>query len=148
MDKIRIRLALVLWMALLFTPITLHPQSPPACLSYEPSLVQLRGTIVRKTFPGRPNYESTKQGDEAETYWLLVLSKPICTAEDKSSPDLNPAQQDIQQIQLVFPDANAYKTYRELVGKKISASGTLFGAHTAHHHTPVLLTVQTLSKTP
>jgi len=30
---------------------------------------------------------------------------------------------------------------RDLLGKRVVATGTLFGAHTEHHHTPVLLTV-------
>jgi hypothetical protein len=40
---------------------------------------------------------------------------------------------------------DAYAAYKELVGKRVVASGTLFGAITGHHHTPVLLTVRTLS---
>ena len=131
--------------ALLAMAFGLHAQNPPACLSYEPSVVQLKGAIVRKTFPGPPNYENIERGDKAEEAWLLVLSEPICMRQDKKDPDLNPAQQDIRQIQLVFSDASPYKIHKELVGKKVVASGTLFGAQTAHHRTPVLLTVKTLA---
>ena len=64
--------------------------------------------------------------------------------EDEKEPDLNPAKNDVGSIQLVLaPDA--YAAYKELVGKRVVASGTLFGAITGHHHTPVLLTVRTLS---
>jgi hypothetical protein len=66
--------------------------------------------------------------------------------QDSKDPDLNPAQGDVRRIQLVFLDAKAYQTDKELVGKKVIASGTLFGEHTGHHHTPVLLTVKTLKK--
>ena len=59
---------------------------------------------------------------------------------------MNPAQQDIRQIQLVFGDANAYEIHKELVGKNVVASGNLFGAHTGHHRTQHLLTVRTLEK--
>ncbi len=41
------------------------PQSQ--CLSYEPNIVTLSGTLVRKTFPGPPNYESVKKGDKPES---------------------------------------------------------------------------------
>ncbi|HEY1470325.1 MAG TPA: DUF4431 domain-containing protein [Candidatus Acidoferrum sp.] len=138
--------AFVLLVALLFEPVALNSQNPAACLLYEPSVVQLRGTIIRKTFPGPPNYESVERGDKPEVYWLLVLSEPICVEQDSKDPDLNPAQGDVRRIQLVFLDAKAYQTDKELVGKKVIASGTLFGEHTGHHHTPVLLTVKTLKK--
>jgi hypothetical protein len=36
------------------------------CLSYEPAVVTLSGTLVRKTFPGPPNYKSVKKGDKPE----------------------------------------------------------------------------------
>jgi hypothetical protein len=65
-------------------------------------------------------------------------------AEDEKEPDLNPAKKGVGRIQLVLsPDA--YAAYKELVGKRVVVSGTLFGAITGHHHTPVLLTVLTLS---
>ncbi len=158
----RLKCALALSMALLFIPAGLHPQQSAgfvprqptssstgnsrACLSYEPSVVQLSGTIIRKTFPGPPNYESIERGDKAEVLWLLVLSQPICMEEDIKEPSLSPAQKDIRKIQLVFRDAAAYETHKKLVGKIVVAKGTLFGAHTGHHHTPLLLTVTTLIK--
>ena len=119
---------------------------PSGCLSYEPSAVELHGTIIRETFPGPPNYASIRGGDKPEEYWFVVLSDPICVDQDKAEPDLNPAQKDIHKIQLVFRSADIYKTQKDLVGKRVVAKGMLFGANTGHHHTPVLLTVSTLSK--
>jgi hypothetical protein len=114
------------------------------CLSYEPSVVKVAGTLGRKTVPGPPNYESVSNGDRPETYWFVQLSRPVCVGEDEKEPDLNPAKKDVRSIQLVLtPDA--YAACKELVGKRVVASGTLFGAITGHHHTPVLLTVRTLS---
>jgi hypothetical protein len=117
--------------------------SQPSCLTYEPAVVTLTGTVIRKTFPGRPGYESIRHGDEPETYWLLDLPQPICVDEDKSEPWLNEAKQDVRLVQLVV-DREAYKKYRRLVGKRVIATGTLFASITGHHHTPVLLTVKTL----
>jgi Domain of unknown function (DUF4431) len=114
------------------------------CLSYEPSVVKVAGTLGRKTVPGPPNYESVSNGDRPETYWFVQLSRPVCVGEDEKEPDLYPAKKDVGSIQLVLtPDA--YAACKELVGKRVVASGTLFGAITGHHHTPVLLTVRTLS---
>jgi hypothetical protein len=115
-----------------------------ACLAYEPAVVRLTGTLVRKTFPGPPEYQDISRGDEPEVYWLLVLSRPACVSEDKVHPDLNPAHDDIRSLQLVLT-AEFYKKYKHLVGRRVVATGTLFGEHTIHHRTPVLLIVETLA---
>jgi len=130
---------------MLLAGAAVHAQNPPRCLSYEPTRVQLTGRIIRKTFPGPPNYKSIEHGDAAERTWLLVLPQPICIDADKTEPDFNLSQKDIRQIQLVFLDTNAYQIYAKLVGKNVVANGTLFGAHTGHQHTPVLLTVKSLT---
>jgi hypothetical protein len=113
------------------------------CLSYEPAVVTLRGTLVRKTFPGPPNYEDIRKGDRAEVFWLLDLDSPICVNEGKSEPGLNPEAKNIRRVQLVV-EAETYKRYKGLVGKKVIATGTLFEGFNGHHHTPVLLMVMTL----
>jgi hypothetical protein len=48
----------------------------------------------------------------------------------------------IRRIQLVFHgEDRPYEKYKSLVGRRVDATGQLFGAHTGHHHTEVLLTV-------
>jgi len=115
------------------------------CLSYEPVVVTINGTLVRKTFPGPPNYESAKKGDKLETSWFLDLPAKVCVTEDSAEPDLNPKQGAVREIQLVL-QPEQYVQHKQLVGKKVIATGTLFGKHTAHHHTPVLLTIHTLEE--
>jgi hypothetical protein len=122
------------------------PRQASGCLAYEPVNVELTGTIIRRTFPGPPNYESVAQGDKPEVYWLLVLSSPICMTADEADPDIYPARRNIREIQLAFPDAKTYERQKNLVGKGVIAKGTLFGSHTGHHHTAVVFTVTTLSK--
>jgi hypothetical protein len=115
-----------------------------ACLSYEPSVVTLKGTLIRKTFPGPPNYESIRKGDRPETYWLIELAEAICVNQDPKDPDLSPAHKDISMVQLVV-GPEVYKRQANLVGKHVVSSGTLFGAISGHHHTPVLLSAKTLA---
>jgi hypothetical protein len=114
------------------------------CLLYEPAVVKIAGSLERKTVPGPPNYKSVRNGDRPETYWFVKLSRPVCVREDEKEPDLNPAQKRVGSIQLDL-SPEAYAAYKELVGKGVVVSGTLFGAVTGHHHTPVLMTVRTLS---
>lgn len=139
-------MSLRVWVGLILvaTGIECRAQvEPVGCLSYEPTVVALHGVLTRETFPGPPNYESIRKGDRAETSWLLKLDSPICVNEDKSDPDLNPGRKNVRKVQLVL-NPEGYEKYKALLGKKVVASGTLFGAHTGHHHTPVLLTVADL----
>jgi hypothetical protein len=115
------------------------------CFAYEPYVIKLKGSLLRKTFPGPPNYEDIHKGDQPETGWYLQLPKAICVAQDKHEPDLNPARKNIKTVQLVI-SGPLYKKYSSLVGKQVTATGTLFGAVSGHHHTPVLLTVSDLSR--
>lgn len=108
--------------------------------------VRLTGLVISRTYPGPPEYESIRKGDEPETYWLLALSKPVCVNEDK--PNFNPAYANIHKIQLVFPDEKAYKKYRKLLGKRVVATGTLYAGFNVHHKTRVLLIVKTLERPP
>jgi len=133
---------------LISTNLAIGQRAPQTqCLSYEPAVVSLSGTLVRKTFPGPPNYESVKKGDRPETSWFLDLSEGVCVNESKTEPDLNPEQTGIREIQLVIKPEQ-YQQHKGLVGRKVLATGTLFGEHTGHHHTPVLLTVRTLDEPP
>jgi hypothetical protein len=116
-----------------------NAQSKSPCYYYESDTINLTGEMVRDTFPGPPNYESIKEGDAAEIYWVLQLEKPICmnaVADDDNNVD----RQNVTQLQMVM-DIDMYKKYRELLYKTVTVKGTLFGAQTGHHHTDVLITV-------
>jgi hypothetical protein len=117
--------------------------SAQGCLSYDVAGVQLTGTISRKTFPGPPNYESVRRGDEPETYWILHLAKPICTT---ASAD-NDAESNVSDMQLILTPKQ-YALYRKFVARKgraVTAAGKLSHAITGHHHTQVLMEVTSIS---
>jgi len=109
------------------------------CLPYEPNIVSLAGIINKKDFPGKPNYESIGSGNERETYWILKLDRPICLSEDANN-ELNQPEFGIAEMQLVL-DSAKYDEYRSLLARQVTVRGTLFHAHTGHHHTTVLLKV-------
>jgi hypothetical protein len=100
-----------------------------SCLNYEPEIVSLRGRLVRRTFINASN--------KRENVFLLELSKPICVNEDLNN-EFNLQQKNVQRIQLALSD---YRKAKKLVGKLVEAKGTLFGGHTQHHFTAVLLSV-------
>ena len=108
------------------------------CLSYEPASVKLTGKVFVKVFPGRPNYESIKKGDEPEGAWLLRLAKPICVKGD----DNNEAEAQVSIIQLVLHLDKQFSQLRRLRRKgAMTFTGTLFHEITAHHHAKVLMWV-------
>jgi hypothetical protein len=109
-----------------------------ACLSYGPTEVTLVGMVNFKTFAGPPNYESIASGDRAERVALLDLKEPICVRG--KSPDLiNEPRDGITAVQLVIMSSSPVTLVE---GRKVSVTGTLFGSHTGHHRTPVLLQVR------
>ena len=108
---------------------------------YEPAVVELEGTLVIKTFFGPPNYGEDPETDEKEETRILSLDKPInIRSKDENDPVLGPTESDVREVQLVFDGK-----LRKWVGKKLIVKGTLFHAHTGHHHTDVLLAVESIS---
>lgn len=120
------------------------PSSKEKCLNYEPEVIQLEGEIYKKSFPGPPNYEDIKKGDEEEVYWLIKTTEPFCVNENSyvEGDELHGQS----EVQLVVDGLNFYKSKRHLLGKKVILSGSLFPQHTGHHKTEVLITVKTLEK--
>ena len=115
----------------------------PPCFHFEPAVASISGTLVRKTYPGPPNYEDIKTGDRPETGWYLRLAEPICLVGTPGDELNSEDEAGVNAVQLVLTH-NEYKTHARLVGKKVTATGTFFRSYTGHHHTPVLLTVARL----
>ena len=130
---------LVSLLLLLGVGFSSNARVPQHCLSYEPATVTLEGKITRRAFAGPPNYESIKEGDTPETYWILRLTKPICVNADENMPGGEEPEKNVYNIQLLLSDEQ-YARYKGLLGKRVAVSGRLFHAITGHHHTNVLLT--------
>jgi hypothetical protein len=123
---------------LLLAQVSTVLAGPVNCLKYEPETVAVIGKLHRKTFPGRPNYESVVNGDEAETGFYMSLESPICTVGDSGADRV--AFESVREIQLVLSEKQ-YATFRPKLGEKIRLQGQLFSAHTGHHHADVLIRV-------
>ena len=108
------------------------------CVDYEPETVSLLGSVSRRTF--------LNANDKKEVVWVLKLREPICVNADERS-DLNVKRSRVSDVQLVL-EPEMFGKYRRLLGKKVRATGTLFGEHTAHHFTPVLLDVTEVKALP
>lgn len=105
------------------------------CIEYEPKRIELTGTLVREITPGRPNYESIKNGDEKVTIWVLKLNTPICVTE---SDEINVKEENETEVQLVL-NRKLFDKYKTLINTKVSIKGQLFHSHTGHHYKKLLL---------
>jgi hypothetical protein len=122
--------------------LSLNASAQEDCYSYETDGAKLTGTISRKTFPGPPNYESVKRGDQPETYWVLHLARSICTKADAD----NDAESNVTDLQLILTQKQ-YALYRKFIARRahVTVTGKLMHAITGHHHTPVLMEVTGMS---
>ena len=108
------------------------------CLAYEPDTVALSGVLERRTYPGRPNYESVDRGDERETGFYLVVHPGLCVT--RNLDEINQPTAGVQLVQLVLDQAG-YEHLRPFLTKTVTLRGTLYHSHTGHHHAELLLQV-------
>lgn len=125
-----------------YFPIAISFSEVNAVLSKKDVSSKLFGVVSRLDFPGRPNYQSIRDGDEPETYWILTLEQPTnFEGKDKGEPQ----EFNIQEVQL-FLNEKQYLKFRGLLGVHVGVSGTYFHGTTGHHRTKVLFEVQEMEK--
>ena len=79
------------------------------CLPYEPTQVPIEGTLTRKIYPGRPNFESIYKGDEKLVYWILKLKNPACVGTTETATEINKPETKITEIQVAPKDNQFYQ---------------------------------------
>lgn len=110
----------------------------------EPQIVELEGKLVLQTFPGPPNYESIKNGDDIERHFYLSLDGPIDVLK-MADNKYDEITKDVKILQLVVTSDDQYPKLRKLgVGAKVKIKGTLFKRFTGHHHSRVLLQIKNI----
>ncbi|HAT1515640.1 TPA: DUF4431 domain-containing protein [Morganella morganii] len=112
--------------------------SPESDCYEEGQQVTLSGTLERTVFPGPPNYESVESGDKPETYWTLNTKDPIKCA--KGSADWGKKD----QFQLIV-SGDFYKENERYLGRKVFVTGRLAYSETGHHHTPIMIGVESMT---
>lgn len=128
---------IVLCFSILYFALAAIPSAQAKCLKYEPEVVTVSGKLLRKTFAGPPNYESIKSGDAPETGFYLRVKRPVCAVAGQGSK-FDESTMNVSLIQLVLKPEE-YAQLRPLLGQSITVKGSLFPAHTGHHHAPLLL---------
>jgi len=118
-----------------------------AIYKYETPGVQLEGTLIKRKVYGPPGYGETPAKDVRATILVLKLShgisvKPAVNAEATGSASLDTAK-NIREVQL-FINTSQKMDARKLVGRVVTATGTLNESITASQYTKVYLDVKTL----
>jgi|SRR5580765_486233 len=111
-------------------------------LSYEPVVVELRGKLITKMYYGPPNYGEDPKTDSKETFFILLLSKPVNVRgnSDPAGPEEQVSVEHVRKMELVLTIP-----HKNMIGKNVIVKGTLFHGFTGHHHTDVLMFVQSIS---
>ena len=130
-------LLLALASTVLATRPVLDGRSPTdvTCVRANTDTVALTGMLKRDIYPGPPNFESVKHGDEPQAGFYLHLAAPVCVA----NPDLQSA--DTSAIVQLNLDSAGYARLRPSLNHQTTVTGTLYGWENALHHVPVLMWV-------
>ena len=115
---------------------------PQSCLHYGPSAVTLEGTLIRRPYPGPPNYESEREGDQRDTALILSIPRPICVAPDSASDEGDrQLESGVRELQLAIGTDSLWAQLRAAHSSRLRVTGELFHAISGHHRTRVLLWV-------
>lgn len=134
------RLLVGLVMLLAFTPTL----AAARCLQYEPTVLLLKGTFIKKSLPGPPGYTSIARGDLPEDVLFLQLDEPICVKGNPESTFNARTHTGITEVQLVVPVGQ----FLDLLGKRVRVYGSLFASSMRTHRTKVAMTVESISALP
>ncbi|MBR0776940.1 DUF4431 domain-containing protein [Bradyrhizobium diazoefficiens] len=135
---------------LLAAAMSLHAgPARSACLDVgKDNPVSFVGTLTFRIFGGPPYNGGVTKGDTPEPAYILKLDRPICATGDEF---VDPATS-IDSVQ-VYPEWNqagsdaVAERLRRLVGMRVRVEGkSPFGAHTGHHHAPLLLQINRVER--
>ncbi len=109
-------------------------------LKYEPTLVSLTGKLVKKEFFGPPGYGEDPKRDSKEHAAILLLTQPIRVVAEKDD-QFNETRENVKEVQLINIKRIALSPYYQ---KKVQVTGKLSSGITGHHHTDVLIEIDTI----
>ena len=121
-----------------------HAEPSGTEYAYEPVVSTLTGTITTEMFYGAPGYGENPATDTKEYPFLIIPDQPInvVATPQQVKEETEETKMGVSKLQLIWPDNINMEQYK---GKRVKITGTLFGPQTGHHHTDVLMDVQTLT---
>lgn len=118
-------------------PAALQATEPGRCLDLRKphAAATVTGILTVRTFAGPPNYESIAKGDAEEKALILELPTPAC-ADDGEFID---SSKNFDTVHVSSSIPAILNTLNAAVGRRVTIHGEAFGAHTGHHHAPLVL---------
>lgn len=101
-----------------------------SCMSYGPA--SLTGRVVRQTYAGPPDYESTTRGDRPVVYYVLQLDSTLCIADSQV------VGRGTRELQLEWSGGDP----ASLLGKKVRVTGDLVRGEARHDRRFVIVASQ------
>ena len=108
---------------------------------FDPTTVELFGTVEIQTFPGPPGYESIENGDEIERGWYLRLKTPVTVEANKPTTDLGCKTEKHVQVVHMAIDWQRISERKLATSKTVRVTGRLFNRQNGHHHSRILIDV-------
>ena len=75
--------------------------------------------------------------DRPEKAYILTLTTPACLSGGDEMDKVESAD----TIHIYSSDETVAQSLKQLVGKSVKVKGDPFGAHTAHHHAPIVMEI-------
>jgi hypothetical protein len=101
-----------------------------SCINYGPA--SLTGRVVRQTYAGPPDYESTTRGDRPVVFYVLQLDYTVCIAESQV------VGLGTRELQLEWSAGDP----ASLLGKKVTVTGELTRGGARHDKRFVIVASQ------
>lgn len=101
-----------------------------SCLNYGPA--SLTGRVVRQTYAGPPDFESTTRGDRPVVYYVLQLDYTLCVADSQV------VGRGIRELQLEWSAGDP----ASLLGRKVTVIGELIRGGARHDKRDVIVASQ------
>lgn len=115
----------------------LAAEAQKTCLNLTQTRSQatVSGMLTVHLFSGPPNYESIAKGDAEERTFILELPSRLC-ADDGEFIRPNAS---FDRVHVGASDDVILSVLKAAIGKTVTVRGEAFGAHTGHHHAPLVL---------
>ena len=79
----------------------------------------------------------TDANDQPEQAFILTPLMPTCLAGDDNIDE----SEKVGKIQIFSSNDQMAQSIKNFVGKDVFVQGAPFGAHTAHHHAPIVMDI-------
>jgi hypothetical protein len=124
------------------SPSTIKAAEPTGCVDLKKphAAATLTGVLRAERLAGPPNYESISNGDAEENAFILELPARIC-ADDGEFID---GSTSFDRVQVSSSVPALLKDLSAAVGRRVTVHGEAFGAHTGHHHAPLVIVADQL----